>query len=200
MFIITWIIRAVYYIIDLFFASALQTLYDRFTGNIPPPERGHTQHQQIRITPPTPLIVYIVGLFLVVVVLDRFSVFAGYYSEREADERWASEMMENMCTDDKRYRGRIYEENCRRAYKIRTSGRAASAFQKTLGDTHLCIWWDCSTLTYNTLTSMPSLTAVGVVLLVSIFICGAGPGGGMPQTILIPSPPPIATTPKPSNS
>lgn len=202
-FFVTWIIRVVYYIVDLLFASTLQTLYDRVTGNGTPAPTAHTRHRhpQIHISPQTSPLTYFVGACIAIVLFDRFSVFVGHYSERDGDERWAAETLATMCGDDKRYRGRMYEDNCREAYKIKNSGRIPSAFQKTLSDTHVCIWWDCGTLMYNTLTSMPSLATAAVFIIFSIFMCGGASTRGLPQTItFVPAPPPPSTPPKTSNS
>jgi len=194
MFFITWVIRVFYYIIDLVFASVFQTVYDRFTGNSPSVTTARQSNtNQIRIFPPTPLWVYVVGTFALIVAIDRFSVFVGHYSERDAEERWAVDTLETMCGDDKQYRGRIYADNCMQAYRIKNSGRISSAFHKMAADTHLCVWWDCTTLTYNTITSMPSVTAIIIVLFVTILMCGGGlGGGGLPQTITL-LPAPVAT-------
>lgn len=191
MFFITWAIRVFYYVIDLVFASVFQALYDRFTGNgTPSSSTCQSPANQIRIFPRTPPWVYVMGTFALIVAIDRFSLFVGHYTERDAEERWAIDTLDTMCGDDKQYRGRIYADNCMQAYRIKNSGRISSAFRKTAADTHLCIWWDCTTLTYNALTSMPSLTAIMVLLFVTLLMCGGGLGSsGLPQTItLLPAP------------
>lgn len=154
-----------------------QTIFARFSNDsderIPDHTPGNrTLPNSIHVHPTPPIWSYLVIGFILIVVMDRLVLLQHHYSMFEGQKEFAVAILTKVCTDDTRYRGAEYNERCMEAYRTKNAGKLSHAFEQTIAGTHLCIWWDCSTVAYNALTTMPQVSALTFVAVLAVIMCG----------------------------
>jgi hypothetical protein len=198
----TWIMSVLSAISEFIFSNLLQRLYDRLTGNgtpdsprIPKRRSGTNEWKgHIRAPEHTPWSRLLIHAIIGMLVMDRGRLWVQNYANQLDDMAWAHDQLKT-CDGKSPYAGRMHAQNC--AYALRVDGSSAlwTATMQTLNDTRMCIWWDCTDLTYIIITSMPVYMGVMLVAVAFFFLCTDRGHNGPHAITFVPSfqPPSVAS-------